>query len=137
MDQASPNLTQSNVVPVVQTMPADLLKPLAVYLKLSANTSNSFLLESVDGGTSLARYSFVGADSMQLASGDSNTITVGAEVLDIGLFEYLRNRFSDLRAVEDRELPPFIGGAIGYLGFDCCGWFEPKLKQTSGQSHGA
>ena len=54
------NLT--NVIPVVATMPADLLTPLAVYLKMSANAANSFLLESVEGGRSLARYSFIGAD---------------------------------------------------------------------------
>ena len=52
----------ANVIPVVETMPADLLTPLSVYLKLSANSKNSFLLESVEGGTSLARYSFIGAD---------------------------------------------------------------------------
>ncbi|MBL8180836.1 MAG: hypothetical protein JNL64_04425 [Blastocatellia bacterium] len=54
------------VTPVVVTMPADLLTPLAVYLKLSARHGDSFLLESVEGGRSLARYSFIGAGSRRV-----------------------------------------------------------------------
>ena len=105
----------ANVIPVVTTMPADLLTPLAVYLKLSANATNSFLLESVEGGKSLARYSFIGADPESV-----ETVT--------GSLDPLREHFRDLKADADSELPPFIGGAIGYLGFDCSEWFEPSLK---------
>ena len=50
-----------NIHPVVTTIPADLLTPLAVYLKLAADGADSFLLESVEGGRNLARYSFIGA----------------------------------------------------------------------------
>ena len=54
------------VTPVVDTLSADLLTPLAVYLKLSANSKYSFLLESVEGGNNLARYSFIGRAIHQL-----------------------------------------------------------------------
>ena len=59
-------MTQTKLIPVVETMPADLLTPLAVYLRLSAGAANSFLLESVEGGKSLARYSFIGAGSRRV-----------------------------------------------------------------------
>lgn len=104
-----------NVIPVVETISADLLTPLAVYLKLSANSVNSFLLESVEGGRSLARYSFIGADPVEVIAG-------GCEA-----YESVRTHFKTHFAGTDSEMPAFIGGAIGYLGFDACEWFEPSL----------
>lgn len=101
--------------PVVETMAADLLTPLGVYLKLSATSEFSFLLESVEGGQSVARYSFIGADPVRVAAG-------GAEV-----YESVREHFAAHVAETGGEMPPFIGGAIGYLGFDACEWFEPTL----------
>ena len=121
------------VIPVVQTMPADLLTPLAVYLKLSATSANSFLLESVEGGKSLARYSFIGADPEMIVRGSDAAIDLddkrGRRTEPLGLIPYLRDHFAARNAVTDADLPAFIGGAIGYLGFDCCEWFEPTLKQ--------
>lgn len=115
MSSARSNKTKTKLTPVVETMAADLLTPLAVYLKLAATSDHSFLLESVEGGESLARYSFIGADPVRVAQG-------GKEV-----FEELRDHFAIHVAEPDNELPAFIGGAIGYLGFDCCEWFEPSL----------
>lgn len=110
--------TQIRVTPVVETMAADLLTPLAVYLKLAEKSKHSFLLESVEGGRQLARYSFIGADPVEVVTG-------GREA-----YERLKEHFASLTAAvsgADIELPPFIGGAIGYLGFDACEWFEPTL----------
>ena len=123
---------QANVIPVVETMPADLLTPLSVYLKLSFGTTNSFLLESVEGGKSLARYSFIGADPEMVVSGNENNLQIaytdGEKSENIGTIEYLRQHFAALQAPVDADLPSFIGGAIGYLGFSCSEWFEPSLK---------
>ena len=126
----------ANVVPVVETMPADLLTPLSVYLKLSAKSKNSFLLESVEGGKSLARYSFIGADPEMVLRGGENKVTLsatqGEENVSIGTFGYLKKHFAERRAAIDPDLPAFIGGAIGFLGFACCEWFEPTLKLENG-----
>ena len=110
-------MTQIKLIPVVETMPADLLTPLAVYLRLSAGAANSFLLESVEGGKSLARYSFIGAGSRRVIEG--------------AVINELRQHFAEHFAETDSELPPFIGGAIGYLGFDACEWFEPTLTSLT------
>lgn len=104
-----------NVVPVIEILPADLLTPLAVYLKLSANSQNSFLLESIEGGKNVARYSFIGADPYEVVCGGKD------------LFNKLRFHFNEHHANNDVNLSSFIGGAIGYLSFDCCEWFEPSL----------
>ena len=53
-----------NLVPVFIEIPADLLTPVAAYLKVANGSEHSFLLESVVGGESLARYSFVGAGEL-------------------------------------------------------------------------
>ncbi|MEQ1763760.1 MAG: anthranilate synthase component I family protein [Pyrinomonadaceae bacterium] len=123
----------ANVVPVVETLPADLLTPLAVYLKLSVDAANSFLLESVEGGETLARYSFVGVDPEFVVTGNDSRVTVasetGSEVIDTGLIEFLRTHFEKNRVHQDESLPSFIGGAIGSMNFDCSSWFEPTLKK--------
>lgn len=104
--------------PVVASIPADLLTPLAVYLKLAANSTHSFLLESVEGGENLARYSFIGADPVE-------TIEGGTEA-----FDRLRRIFAESKAIDENGLPAFIGGAIGCIGFDACEGFEPSLKRN-------
>lgn len=103
------------LIPAVDTIAADLLTPLGVYLKLSEYSTNSFLLESVEGGKSVARYSFIGADPVEVITGGGDT------------FAKLREHFSTHFTEPDESLPPFIGGAIGYLGFDACEWFERSL----------
>ncbi len=125
----------ANVIPVVETLSADLLTPLAVYLKLSENAANSFLLESVEGGETLARYSFIGTDPVFIASGNDESVTVendsGSRQIATPMLDFLRDHFAKYRVFEDGTLPSFAGGAIGSMGFSCSGWFEPTLKKTS------
>ncbi|MGH7783497.1 MAG: chorismate-binding protein, partial [Candidatus Binatia bacterium] len=125
---------QPNVIAVIDTLPADLLTPLAVYLKLSAGAENSFLLESVEGGENLARYSFVGAGPAMIFSGDDKrttvtdnqrTATIAAPILDC-----LREHFSGCSMANESDLPSFVGGAIGSMNFSCAEWFEPSLKRN-------
>ena len=115
---------KANVIPVVGKMPADLLTPLAVYLKLAAGRPNAFLLESVEGGENLARYSFIGADADTLLQADGPDTRVrsrGKESTEeIRLWEYLKRHFDGLYLACERDFPSFTGGAIGYFEFDCC-----------------
>jgi anthranilate synthase component 1 len=124
----------ANVIPVVESMPADLLTPLSVYLKLAEGSSHSFLLESVAGGESLARYSFVGCDPHCVISGGSEFTDVRlndtTERAPQPLFQYLKEHFSSFTAHTERDLPSFIGGAIGYLGFPCVNWFEAGVYDS-------
>lgn len=118
--------------PVVTTMPADLLTPLAVYLKLSHGERYSFLLESVEGGENLARYSFIGAGpKMVLETVGNGTFTRcedREETVSKNVIEYLRDYLSQNNVSRAIDLPTFAGGAIGYFGFDCVQWFEPSLR---------
>ncbi|MEO8574366.1 MAG: chorismate-binding protein, partial [Pyrinomonadaceae bacterium] len=123
------------VIPVVETISADLLTPLGVYLKLGKHSRNSFLLESVEGGESLARYSFIGTDPEMIASGNATEVTLhdedGSRTVKVPMLDFLREHFAETHVVCDEELPAFVGGAIGYFGFDCAGWFEPSLRRGS------
>ena len=118
--------------PVVETMPADLLTPLGVFLALSSESKNCFLLESVEGGETLARYSFIGADPEMIVSGNGKRIKIvegeRERYEDTAFINFIREHFYEVTATAAADLPSFIGGAIGYLNFSCVEWFEPTLS---------
>jgi anthranilate synthase component I len=132
--------TSANVIPVVETLTADLLTPLAVYLKLSINAAHSFLFESVEGGESLGRYSFIGANPEMIVSGnDAQTFVLKNDETTVktSLFDFLREYFADKKISDVSDLPVFAGGAIGYFGFSCAGWFEKTIKQNGSENEDA
>ena len=122
--------TKGNVAALVDSMPADLLTPLAVYLKLAKGSNFSFLLESVEGGEQLARYSFIGADPELVVSGGDRAVRIRrdshTETKPVGVFDFLRDHFEKYQQPAVAG-PPFTGGAIGYMGFRCAEWFEPSI----------
>ena len=134
MNDSAKHKRKVKILPVVETMSADLLTPLAVYLKLSKIGGSSFLLESVAGGESLARYSFIGVDPEFIVSGNDREIAItrdgNTRTDSIPMFQFMREHFVDNEVLAEHELPPFIGGAIGYFGFNCTGWFEPSLRKS-------
>lgn len=123
----------ASVIPIAETLAADLLTPLAVYLKLARESENSFLLESVEGGANLGRYSFVGANAEMIVSGDFEKTFVekngATETLETSLFDFLRSYFAGKKIADRHDLPAFVGGAIGFFGFACAGWFEKSVRQ--------
>ncbi|HTQ85270.1 MAG TPA: chorismate-binding protein, partial [Candidatus Solibacter sp.] len=113
-----------NLVPVCAVLPADLLTPVGALLRLAppGGASKAFLLESVEGGERLARYSFLGRDPFEVVrSGPQGTVLESRGKLtrhDAGLFDLLRRRLARFHPVRFPGLPPFSGGAIGYLAYD-------------------
>jgi anthranilate synthase component I len=108
---------------------ADTETPISLFQKVAANAKNSFLLESVENGTTTGRYSFIGAADDNNISFQDGTATRREHGIQS------RIPFSDpLDLIEEHlekkevwipgELPRFIGGAVGYLGFDCVRYFE-------------
>ena len=57
---------QGNLIPVFDVLPADLLTPVSAYLRIAQGARYSFLLESVEGGEKIARYTFVGANPVEV-----------------------------------------------------------------------
>jgi len=118
-----------NAVPVYRSIVADLLSPVSAYLRLSPQTSGasaahpySFLLESVEGGEHVGRYTFFGVDPFQVVSSRGNQITLqrGArrEHETGNIFDYLRQLGGRYRSVTIPGLPPFTAGAVGYLSYE-------------------
>jgi len=113
---------KGNFVPVYETITADLLTPVAAYLKLARDAKYSCLLESVEGGENIARYTFLGADPTEVfrSRGRSCKIETVSRVerIDANPIEVLRSRVSRYRPVKINGLPPLVGGAIGYFAYD-------------------
>ena len=126
---------RGNVVPVYRTIVADLLSPVAAFLKVAPQTEGgsrtrpySFLLESVEGGEHVGRYTFFGVDPFQVIScrGDRITLSRGArQVQESGnIFDYLRRVGARYRPVQLPGLPPFSAGAVGYLSYEAVRMLE-------------
>ena len=114
--QPQPN-TPTKLRPIVRELPADLLTPVGAYLRLR-ELGPSFLLESVEGGQQVGRYSFLSA---------------GCERMDLDLmgedaFGPLRVRLAEHQDLDLEGLPPFAGGAVGLLGYDAIPRFEPTVS---------
>ena len=113
---------QGNLVPVYDTFTADLLTPVGAHLRLARNAKYSFLLESVEGGETIARYTFTGANPEEVfrARGRVCTLeTAGKRTeFDENPIEQLRRLTARYRPVRVPGLPPLIAGAIGYFAYD-------------------
>jgi anthranilate synthase component I len=116
---------------VVRSIPADLLTPLAAYLKIAKNASYAFLLESVEGGEQLARYSFLGADPEVIVTGrgDSTFVTQRGKTIEheTNAITYLRQHFASRHLANAESIAPFAGGAVGYLGYGAARWFDSAM----------
>ncbi|EME49795.1 anthranilate synthase-like protein [Dothistroma septosporum NZE10] len=114
-----------NLIPLCTSIPSEFLTPSSIYLKVAANSKQSFLFESAATSETIGRYSFVGADPRKtLLSGPKHG-------LEADPLPQLDNELSCYRIaqVPSLRLPPLTAGAIGYVGYDCVKYFEPKTKR--------
>ncbi|MDR7401093.1 MAG: anthranilate synthase component I [Armatimonadota bacterium] len=109
------------VIPVSCELPADLETPITAFLKLRSG-GQAFLLESVEGGEHIGRYSFLGSAPVMTVVGwpDGVEVRSGARVerRQGDVLEVVRELLGRHRAVRDPSLPRFTGGAVGYFGYD-------------------
>jgi anthranilate synthase component I len=128
---------QGNVVPVVRSVLADLHTPVGTFMRIAGKSRYSFLLESVEGGERIARYSFLGAEPEIVVRGrgfqtfiERNGVTKTVPVLAT---EWVRDYFRQRSLARRPGLVPFAGGAVGYVGYDAAQWFEPALRDKETQ----
>ena len=119
---------RGNIIPVFKAVTADLLTPVLAYLKIESDVPYAFLLESVEGGEKIARYSFLGCNPYLTirAKGDVVEIIRGAEPIKRKgrLLEVMRKITERYKSVKVPGLPPFAGGAVGYFAYDTVRWVE-------------
>lgn len=112
----------ATLVPVVKSVMADLLTPVSAFLAVAADEPNAFLLESVERGEQIGRYTFLGARPyMQLqARGAKITLRRGSrrEQRSASAIQTLKELLHQHRPAEVPGLPPFTAGAVGYFAYD-------------------
>ncbi len=123
---------QGNFVPVYQEWVADLDTPVSAWYKVCAGQPYSFLLESVESGERLGRYSFLGCDPLWVleSKGASTTQTfrdATQQVLEGNPFDILQACLEPLKPVRLPQLPPGIGGLFGFWGYELIEWIEPTV----------
>lgn len=137
-DAILPLFNQGDLVPVYRRLLADLETPVSVFIKLTQNNHPAFLLESVEGGEKVGRYSFLGVNPKGMISfkdgavtrtynGETTTFPLADGQDPLHVLQAEMNRYSP---VELDGLPRFVGGAVGYFAYDIVRYFE-KLPQTA------
>src|SRR5688500_15798338 len=129
LEQARELAKRGNLIPVYREVLADMETPVSVYRKV-ARGKYSFLLESVEGGERLARYSFIGTAPrliVRLHDHCAVVTTAGGEVSE-SQFEdplvFVRDLLAPYVPVQLPDMPRFQGGAVGYLAYECVRYFE-------------
>jgi anthranilate synthase component 1 len=99
-----------NVIPIYKSVIADFLTPVSAFLKLEKNRPYAFLLESVEGGERVGRYSFLGCDPFLITR---HKISERNDFV-----RSVRATMSRFKSVRLPNLPPFTGGAVGYFAYE-------------------
>ncbi|MGC1371058.1 MAG: anthranilate synthase component I [Candidatus Sulfotelmatobacter sp.] len=122
----------ATLVPVVKSVSADLLTPVSAFLAIATNEPHAFLLESVERGEQIGRYTFLGVRPyMRLRAGGSVIeIERGRrrERYEGDVFAFVKQLLSEHRPAAIPGLPPFVAGAVGYFAYDAIRQLE-KIGQ--------
>src|ERR1700740_2915362 len=116
---------RGNLIPVYDVFSTDLLTPVSAYLRIAQGARYSFLLESVEGGEKIARYTFAGANPEEVFR-----YANGAWVMEgPDPVAFLPTRIERFRPVRLPGLPPLVAGAIGYFSYDMVRLIERLPKR--------
>ncbi len=123
---------QGNFIPVYQEWVADLETPVSAWYKVCTGQPYSFLLESVEGGEKLGRYSFLGSDPVWVLEAKGNktiqTYRTGEkQIFEGNPLEVLSDCLAPIHPVKLPQLPPGIGGLFGFWGYELIQWMESRV----------
>jgi len=136
---------QGNVVPVSLSMLADTFTPVSIFLQLAAAQRHAFLLESVEGGEKIARYSFLGVaprlivryhqagSKVQFEKTQPEFLFIEDEIAPTDIFTCLQTAHKKFRSVHVNGLPRFTGGFVGYFGYNTVRDLEQLPSSPSAQ----
>jgi anthranilate synthase component 1 len=135
LDEMRGLASEGNLCPVYREIWADLETPVSAYLKI-AQGPHSFLLESIEGGEQIARYSFLGSNPYQVLRLDGGTAYTTQHGYKQTLhytdpLVILGSYLGDYRPVRLPDMPMFMGGAVGYLSYETVNYFEERLPRLS------
>lgn len=115
--------SEFTAIPVFRRLMADVLTPVSLFMKIREGARYPFLLESVEGGEQVARYSFLGKDPFQVLKYDGSRVVLQEEngdtrQLDKGYFKVLKLLTTRYREPDIPGLPRLTGGAVGFSSYD-------------------
>ncbi|MFH0839134.1 MAG: anthranilate synthase component I [Candidatus Omnitrophota bacterium] len=123
------NAKKANMIPVYKEIVADMETPVSAYVKLDKG-AYSYLLDSVEGGERLGRYSFLGINpSLVFSSSGKKIIIIRGKkritftTVHDPLYE-IKKLMSEFKFSGDYDIPRFFGGFVGYIGYDMVRFFE-------------
>ena len=126
---------EHTLVPVCRVLAADLETPVSAFLRAAWPERECFLLESVEGGEQVGRYTFIGLQPFKriVARGRAVTITEGRKTtrIEADIFDVLRQALSGHKPARLPGLPPFTAGAVGFFSYDAVRQIErlPSLAK--------
>ena len=133
LDQFRELARQGNLVPVVIDIVADNETPISAFAKVEGD-GDCFLFESAETNEQSGRFSFIGFDPILKFQSSGSTISLTEEGVT-RTFQIKRDPLAELEAtmakfqfVPAPDIPHFVGGAVGYIGFDVVRFFEPTVK---------
>src|SRR5436305_11531325 len=113
---------ESTLVPVVKSVMADLLTPVSAFLAISRGEQDAFLLESVERGEQIGRYTFLGARPYMQLQGRGGKITLERgrkrEKRSGNIFQIAKELLQQHKPAHIPGLPPFLSGAVGFCSYD-------------------
>ncbi len=113
---------EATLVPVVKSVSADLLTPVSAFLAIAEKEPHAFLLESVERGEQIGRYTFLGARPYMRVRARQGTVEIERgrrrEVLRDNVFQVVKRLLREHRPAIVPGLPPFTAGAVGYFAYD-------------------
>src|SRR5579864_308575 len=125
---------EATLVPVAKTVPADLRTPVSAFLGIAAEEPNAFLLESVEGGEKIGRYTFLGARPYMILRARGDEITLERkgrkQRMQGSIFRVLDELLREHRSARVPGMPPFTAGAVGFFTHDAVRQLE-KLPVTA------
>jgi len=129
---------QGNFIPLYHEWVADLETPVSAWYKVCVGQRYSFLLESVEGGENLGRYSFLGCAPVWVLENRGNVTRQlyrdgRVEEHTGNPFEIIKACLEPIKPVTLTELPGGIGGLFGFWGYELIKWIEPKVPTHQGK----
>ncbi len=129
-------------VPIYREVMADTETPVSAFIKIRRDAP-AFLLESVEGGQRVARYSFIGSEpflDITFEEGEATVVSAGAirkeRYTDPLNFLSSELAWYDSARMDNLPLPRFLGGAVGFLGYEAIRAFEPRVPEAKGAGRG-
>jgi len=127
---------KGNLIPIFCDVITDMETPVSAYYKIcdkNASDTFAFLLESIEGGENIARYSFLGINPNSIfvqQNGKAEHISESEKTPIIGsdVFDRINHILKKYKPVNLPGLPPFIGGAVGYASYDVVSEIEKTVK---------